>query len=98
MFYSIAFLLQICFIVNNFSITLRLSGVLLYGIEAMSLQIFLINQRILQVCDDHPDYDKLKVGQKIFSDKIRFSNFAVLHQTSHSKVSCFLDPFFHVDL
>jgi hypothetical protein len=45
--------------------TLRLPGALLYGIEGLSLQIFLINQRILQVSDDRPDYDKLKVGQKI---------------------------------
>jgi hypothetical protein len=44
---------------------LRLPGTLLYGIEGLSLQIFLINQRILQISDDHPDYDKLKVGQKI---------------------------------
>jgi hypothetical protein len=44
---------------------LRFSGALLYTIEGLSLQIFLINQRILQVSDDHPDYDKLKIGQKI---------------------------------
>jgi hypothetical protein len=46
-------------------VSLRLSGALLYAIEGLSLQIFLINQRILQVSDDHPDYDKLKVGQTI---------------------------------
>jgi hypothetical protein len=46
-------------------VTLRLTGALLYGIEGLSLQIFLINQRILQISDDHPDYDTLKVGQKI---------------------------------
>jgi hypothetical protein len=44
---------------------LRLPGMLLYAIEGLSLQIFLINQRIVQVSDVHPDYDKLKVGQKI---------------------------------
>jgi hypothetical protein len=43
---------------------LQFSGALLYTIEGLSLQIFLINQRILQVSFDHPDYDKLKVGQK----------------------------------
>ncbi|KAJ3621292.1 hypothetical protein MTP99_003444 [Tenebrio molitor] len=46
-------------------VSLRLTGALLYGIEEISLQIFLINQRILQVSDDHPNYDKLKVGQNI---------------------------------
>jgi hypothetical protein len=46
-------------------VTLRFTGALLCGIEGLSLQIFLINQRILQISDDHPDYDKLKVGQKI---------------------------------
>jgi hypothetical protein len=44
---------------------LRFTGAFLYGIEGLSLQIFLINQRILQVSDDHADYDKLKVGQNI---------------------------------
>jgi hypothetical protein len=48
-----------------FYATLRLTGAFLFGIEGLCLQIFLINQRILQVSDDHPDYDKLKVGQKI---------------------------------
>jgi hypothetical protein len=46
-------------------VSLRFTGALLYGIEGLSLQIFLINQRILQVSDDHPNYDKLKVGQNI---------------------------------
>jgi hypothetical protein len=48
-----------------FYVSLRPTGGILYVIEGISLQIFLINQRILQVSDDHPDYDKLKVGQKI---------------------------------
>jgi hypothetical protein len=49
----------------TFYVSLRPTGGMLYAIEGLSLQIFLINQRILQVSDDHPDYDKLKVGQKI---------------------------------
>jgi branched-subunit amino acid transport protein AzlD len=44
---------------------LRFTGAFLYTIEGLSWQIFLINQRILQVSGDHPDYDKLKVGQNI---------------------------------
>ncbi|CAH1379635.1 unnamed protein product [Tenebrio molitor] len=48
-----------------FYVSLRPTGGILYVTEGISLQIFLINQRILQVSDDHPDYDKLKVGQKI---------------------------------
>jgi hypothetical protein len=48
-----------------FYVSLQLAGAMLYAIEELSLQIFLLNQRILQISDDHPDYDKLKVGEKI---------------------------------
>jgi hypothetical protein len=61
-----------------FYVSLRFTGTMMYLIEGLSLQIFLINQRILQVSDDHPDYDKLKVGQKIFSGKIKFSTLCFL--------------------
>jgi hypothetical protein len=40
-----------------FYVSLRLTGVFLYAIEGLSLQIFLINQRIMQVSDDHPNYN-----------------------------------------
>jgi hypothetical protein len=53
------------FAFDHYYAMLRFSGALLYTIEGLRLQIFLINQRILQVSDDHPDYDKLKVGQNI---------------------------------
>jgi hypothetical protein len=44
---------------------LRFTGALLYTIEGLSWQIFLINQRILQVSGDHPDYDKLKTKHSL---------------------------------
>jgi hypothetical protein len=37
----------------------------LYAMAQISLQIYLINQRILQVCVDNIDFDRLKIGQKI---------------------------------
>jgi hypothetical protein len=43
----------------------RPCALLLYAVAEISLQIYLINQRILQVCVDNIDFDRLKMGQKI---------------------------------
>jgi hypothetical protein len=43
----------------------RPCGLFLYLVAEMSLQIYLINQRILQVGVNNIDFDKLKIGQKI---------------------------------
>jgi hypothetical protein len=40
-------------------------GLFLYAVAEISFQIYLINQRILQVCVDNIDFDRLKIGQKI---------------------------------
>jgi hypothetical protein len=43
----------------------RPCALFLYAMAEISLQIYLINQRILQVCVDNIDFDRLKIGQKI---------------------------------
>jgi hypothetical protein len=43
----------------------RPCGLFLYAVAEISFQIYLINQRILQVCVDNIDFDRLKIGQKI---------------------------------
>jgi hypothetical protein len=43
----------------------RPCGLFLYLVAEISLQIYLINQRILQVGVNNIDFDRLKIGQKI---------------------------------
>lgn len=68
---NIFYHLYICSILFLIYATSRSCAIFLYEVAEISLQVYLINQRILQVCDDKLDFDRLKIGERIsYQNKI----------------------------